>query len=128
MKISRDLAKLVLSWVINETKFHKKVPKLRYYKKYNSPNFGYYSAETQTIHIYEKAHLEEGIDSFTEFIDTIFHEFAHHVQYTSKVFYKRISKKVKVYPDHPVITETDIENDAERFAKKYYKKFLKIIK
>lgn len=122
MKISKELAKLALAWIVNETDFHKKVPNLVYSRR-KSYIYGKYEWETETITVYEKAHLKE---SLWEFIDTIMHEFAHHRQHRTKVLYKRLNKTVSGF--HHELTEDDLEQDAEQFSRKHTNKFLKIIK
>lgn len=125
MKISKELAKLALAWIINETDFHKKVPNLVYSKR-KSQIYGEYEWETHTITIYEKPHIELKVDSLREFIDTVLHEFAHHRQYKTKIFYKRLNKSVTGL--HSDVTYNDLEKDAEQFSRKHTTKFLKIIK
>jgi hypothetical protein len=121
LKVSKELAKLVLAWIVNEAGFHKKVPNLVYSKR-KSEIYGKYEWETETITIYEKPHLTIPL---WEFIDTVIHEFAHHKQNKSKVFYKRLNKSVGGF--HPELTSEDLELEAELFAKKHTNKFLKII-
>ncbi len=121
MKISKELSKLTLAWIVNETDFHKKVPNLVYSKR-KVEMYGEYDWETETIFIYEQPHLKEPL---WEFIDTIIHEFAHHRQHKSKIFYKRLNKSVSGF--HSSVTNNDLENEAEKFSRKYTKKFLKII-
>lgn len=124
MKISRDLAKLTLAWIVNETNFHKKVPKLIYSKK-QSTIYGSYVWENETITVYEQPHLNLRKEPLVEFIDTILHEFAHHRQNKTKVLFKRLNKSVSGF--HHQVTTDDLENEAEAFSRKYTKKLLKII-
>lgn len=125
MKISKELAKLALAWIVNEAEFHKKVPNLVYSKR-KSEIYGKYEWETETITIYEKPHIELKIDPLWEFVDTIMHEFAHHRQHRAKVLYKRLNKTVGGF--HHELTEDDLEKDAEQFSRNHTNKFLKIIK
>lgn len=125
MKISKELAKLALAWIVNEAGFHKKVPNLVYSRR-KSDIYGKYEWETETITVYEKPHIELKIDPLREFIDTVMHEFAHHRQHRTKVLYKRLNKTVGGF--HHELTEDDLEKDAEQFSRKHTNKFLKIIK
>ncbi len=120
MQVNRSSAKLILSWIVSETKQHNNIPKLIITNK-KSFRFGEYDFKRKTIKIFLPSHQ----NNFEEFIDTILHEFGHHLQNTKVVRYPRLNKCLKWNDDR--LREQDFETHAKQFANKYKKKFLKII-
>lgn len=120
MQVNRNSAKLILSWIVSETKQYNNIPKLIFSKR-NAYRFGEYDFKRKTITIFESNHQ----NNFEEFLDTILHEFGHHLQNTKSVRYPRLNKCLK-WTDVR-LRERDFETHAKQFANKYKKKFLKII-